>query len=56
MQIEAGAARVELQGRTKQQFCVPAVALDGQSYRLKEAKERAARKAKSRTLAARKAR
>jgi hypothetical protein len=56
MQIEAGAARVELQGRTKQQFCVPAVALQGKSYRLKEAQERTARKAKSRTPAARKAR
>jgi hypothetical protein len=36
MQIEAGAARVELQGRTKQQFCVPAVAIRGNSYRLKD--------------------
>jgi DNA replication protein DnaC len=32
------------------------VALEGKSYRLKEAQERAARKAKSRTPAARKAR
>ena len=32
------------------------VALDGKSYRLKEAQERAARKAKSRTAASRKER
>jgi hypothetical protein len=36
MQIEAGAARVELQGRTKQQFCVPAVQMTGKSYRLRQ--------------------
>lgn len=54
IQIETRAACVDPQRRAKQQLCVPTVALDGKSYRFKEAQERAARKAKSRTPATRK--
>lgn len=56
MQIETRAAGIDLQRRAKEQLCVPTVALEGKSYRLKEAQERAARKAKSRTSGPRKER
>jgi len=36
MQIETSATSADLQGRTKHQLCVPTVAIEGKSYRMKD--------------------
>jgi hypothetical protein len=56
VQIKTRAARVGLQLDIEHQLCVPTVALEGKSYRLKAAEERAAQKAKLRSAPARKQR
>jgi hypothetical protein len=54
VQIKTRVARVGLQLDIEHQLCVPTVALEGKSYRFKEAKERAERKAKARSASSRK--
>jgi hypothetical protein len=40
MAVEPGAAGIDPQGRVEHQLCVPAVSLNGDSYRLKQSKRR----------------
>jgi hypothetical protein len=40
MAVEAGAASIDPQARVEHQLCVPAVELNGESYRLKHSKSR----------------
>ena len=38
--VEADVAGIDLQGRAKCEFCVPAVSMNGESYRLAQSKRR----------------
>src|SRR3954463_3530001 len=51
MAVEAGVAGIGLQARAKCQLCFPAVAIDGESSRLKEARERTEQRARQRRSA-----
>ena len=49
IKIQPGRTAIGNQRRGELQLCVPSVSIDGESYRLKEAKERAAKRAAART-------
>jgi hypothetical protein len=38
--VEADVAGIGLQGRAKCEFCVPAIEMNGESYRLRQSKQR----------------